>query len=66
MRRLWGIGIRNGGSRIALDPELAQGVGSLEDDHSQAAALREIAWSLAGWLGFVVVVQLLLHTFRII
>ena len=65
MRRLWGIGIRSGASRIALTGELTQGLGSPEDDYSQAAVMREIAWSLAGWLSFVVVVQLLLHLFRV-
>ena len=46
MRRLWGIGIRSGASRIALTGELTQGLGSPEDDYSQAAVMREIAWSL--------------------
>jgi hypothetical protein len=65
MRRLWDIDIRNGGTRIALSPRLARDIGSQEVDHSQAGALREIAWSLAGWLGFVGGVQLLLHAFGI-
>jgi hypothetical protein len=65
MRRLWSVGIRSTEDRIALGPEPAQGVGP-EEDRSEAAVLREIAWSLAGWLGVVVVVQLLLRAFRIV
>jgi hypothetical protein len=42
-----------------------QDMGS-RDDRSLAAAMREIAWSLAGWLGFVVSVQLLLHAFHVV
>lgn len=67
MRRIgWHIGTRSGERGIARAPQLARGVGSQEEDyHSQSAVLREIAWCLAGWLGFVVVVQLLLHVFGI-
>ena len=66
MRHLWDIGIRSGEHQGMLRSEPAQGVGSQEDDRSLAAALREIAWCLAGWLGFVVAVQVLLHAFRIV
>jgi hypothetical protein len=48
-----------------LRSEPVEDTGS-RDDRSFAAAMREIAWSLAGWLGFVVSVQLLLHAFRIV
>jgi hypothetical protein len=49
-----------------LRSEAAQGVGSQEVDRSLAAAMREIAWSLAGWLGVVVGVQFLLHAFHVV
>jgi hypothetical protein len=48
-----------------LRSEPVQDMGS-HDDRSLAAAMREIAWSLAGWLGFVVSVQLLLHAFHVV
>ncbi|HXA70526.1 MAG TPA: hypothetical protein VNW24_08760 [Stellaceae bacterium] len=48
-----------------LRSEPVQDMGS-RDDRSLAAAMREIAWSLAGWLGFVVSVQLLLHAFHVV
>jgi hypothetical protein len=65
MRRIWDIGIRSGEYRRIPRSALAQRAGSQEDDRSLAAVMREIAWSLASWLGFVVAVQLLLHAFRI-
>jgi hypothetical protein len=65
MRRIWDIGIRSGEYRRIPSSALAQRAGSQEDDRSLAAVMREIAWSLASWLGFVVAVQLLLHAFRI-
>jgi hypothetical protein len=65
MRRIWDIGIRSGGYPRIRSSALAQRAGSHQDDHSLAAVMREIAWSLASWLGFVVAVHLLLHAFRI-
>jgi hypothetical protein len=65
VRLLGHSGIRNGEHQGVLRSEPAQSVGSHEDDRSLAAVMREIAWSLAGWLGFVAAVQLLLHVFRI-
>jgi len=64
MRRLGHIGIRIREHHGMSRSEPAQSVGSREDERSLAAVMREIAWSLAGWLGFVVAVQLLLHVFR--
>jgi hypothetical protein len=66
MRRLGHIGMRSLGPHGLLRSEPAQGVGSQEVDRSLPAAMREMAWSLAGWLGFVVSVQLLLHAFRVV
>ena len=66
MRRLGHIGIRSGGPQGLPRSEPAQAVGSQEVDRSLPAVMREIAWSLAGWLGFVVGVQLLLYTCRIV
>ena len=66
MRLLGHIGIRSGAHRGMLRSEPAQDIDSREDDRSLAAVMREIAWSLAGWLGFVVSVQLLLHAFRVV
>src|SRR5258708_1401640 len=45
------IEIWSGGHRDELRVEPAENMGSREDDRSLAAAMREIAWSLAGWLG---------------
>ena len=64
MRRLGDIGFRSGGQGM-LRSEPVQDMGS-RDDRSLAAAMREIAWSLAGWLGFVVSVQLLLYAFHVV
>jgi hypothetical protein len=64
MRRLEDIGFRSGGQDM-LRSEPVQDTGS-RDGRSLAAAMREIAWSLAGWLGFVVSVQLRLHAFRVV
>ena len=64
MRRLGDIGFRSVGQDM-LRSEPVEDTSS-RDDRSLAAAMREIAWSLAGWLGFVVSVQLLLHAFRIV
>jgi len=66
MRRLGHMGIQSGGPHGLLRSEPAQGAGSQEVDRSLPAVMREMAWSLAGWLGFVVSVQLLLHVFRIV
>ena len=66
MRLLGHIGIWSGAHRDRPRSEPAQDIGSREDDRSLAAVMREIAWSLAGWLGFVVSVQLLLHAFRVV
>ena len=66
MRLLGHIGIRSGAHQDMLRSEPAQDIGSREDDRSLATVMREIAWSLAGWLGFVVSVQLLLHAFRVV
>jgi hypothetical protein len=60
------IEIWSGGRQGKLRVEPAQNTGSREDDRSLAAAMREIAWSLAGWLGVVVTVQLLLHAFHVV
>ncbi len=46
------------GSGLAAEGEIAD---SPEIDRSLGAVMREIARSLAGWLFFVVAVQLLLH-----
>ena len=66
MRRLWAGGIRSGDTQLLLHPKTGQSVDSQEDDRSLAAVMRDIGRSLAGWLGFVVGVQLLLHAFRIV
>lgn len=65
MRSLGHIEIRSGEHQDLVDSGPAQGVASQEVDRSLPAAMREIAWSLAGWLGFVVGVQLLLHAFHL-
>ena len=66
MRRLSDIGIQGVESPDTFRPVLARGGESLDGiDRSQGAALREIVWSLAGWVGFVVAVQLLLHALHI-
>jgi len=61
MRLLGHSGIWNGEHQGMLRSEPAQSVGSHEDDRSLAAVMREIAWSLAGLLFFVVAVGLLLE-----
>jgi len=66
MRTLGHIGTRSEERQDLAGSEPAQDVGSQEIDHSLAAVMREIGWSLAGWLGFVVGVQLLLHAFRVV
>jgi hypothetical protein len=66
MRDLWDLGIRSEDQQLLLRPETGQAVDSQEDDRSLARVMREIGWSLAAWLGFVVGVQLLLHAFRFI
>ena len=60
------IRIWSGGHEGTLRSEPAREVGSQEDDRSLAAVMREIAWSLAGWLSVVVTVQLLLHAFHVV
>jgi len=66
MRTFEHTGTRSEERQDLLGSEPAQGVGSQEIDRSLAAVMREIAWSLAGCLGFVVGVQLLLHAFRVV
>ena len=66
MRRLSDIGIQGVESRDTFRPVLAPAADWQDEvDRSQGAALREIVWSLAGWIGFVVAVQLLLHALHI-
>jgi hypothetical protein len=66
MRRSWDSGVDHVEDSSTFQPALAQGVDSRDGiDRSQAAALREIVWTLAGWVGFVVAVQLLLRALHI-
>lgn len=66
MRQLWDIGNASGDNRVSARQALDWSSNSREDDdHSQAAALREIAWTLSGWIAFVVLVQLALLAFHI-
>jgi hypothetical protein len=66
MRRLWDIGFQHVEESSTVAPALTRGVDSQDGiDRSQGAALREIVWTLAGWIGFVVAVQLVLHALHI-
>jgi hypothetical protein len=49
-----------------MPAEAGESTASGEDDRSLGTVLREIARSIAGWLFFVVAVQLLLHGSRFI
>jgi hypothetical protein len=66
MRRLGDVGIRSAENGTEYRPMLAPAIDSRDGiDRSQSAVLREIALTLAGWVGFVVAVQLLLHALHI-
>jgi hypothetical protein len=66
MRRRWDLGLQQVEDRSTDMPVLARAVDSEDGiDRSQSAALREIAWTLTGWIGFVVAVQVLLHALHI-
>ena len=63
MSRLTDMGVE-GSEQVLLN--IGESPDAREDDRSLATVMREIARSLAGWLFFVVAVQLLLHGARFI
>jgi hypothetical protein len=65
MSRLTDVGIETT-DQILMPAEAGESTASGEDDRSLGTVLREIARSIAGWLFFVVAVQLLLHGSRFI
>ncbi|HLJ22118.1 MAG TPA: hypothetical protein VKU84_18065 [Stellaceae bacterium] len=60
MSRLTDVAIESAAEGL-LNPTTGESAQSGEIDRSLGAAMREIARSLAGWLFFVVAVQLLLY-----
>jgi len=66
MRRRWDLEIQRAEESSTVQRAFVRAVDSQDGiDRSQGAALREIAWTLSGWIGFVVAVQLLLHVLHI-
>jgi hypothetical protein len=65
MSRLTDVGVGTA-DPILLQPKSGQSAGSGEIDRSLGAVMREIGKSLAGWLFFVVAVQLLLYGSHIV
>jgi len=61
VRDLTESAVRSDGGAISFERDAGDTVGSREIDRSLGAVMREIARSLAGWLFFVVAIQLLLH-----
>jgi hypothetical protein len=60
MSRLTDVGIETA-DQLLPQPRTGESTDSGEIDRSLGAVVREIGYSLAGWLFFVVAVQLLLH-----
>lgn len=60
MSRITDVGIESA-DQVLLNPATGESAESGDVDRSLGAVMREIGRSLAGWLFFVLAVQLLLH-----
>ncbi len=65
MSRLTDVGLESA-DQVLPHPETGESAEPGDDDRSLGAVMREIAKTLAGWLFFVVAVQLLLYGSRLI